>query len=96
MDGSKITRACMLGHVQLFSNPMDLLQPCRAPLSMEFSRQEYWNRLPVPPPGDLPNPGIKPASPVSPALAGRFFTTEPPGKPSYKREAHLTPWNLYT
>ena len=54
------------------------LQPTRPPLSMGFSRQEYWSGLPCPPPGDLPNPGIKPKSP---ALAGRFFTTEPPGKP---------------
>ena len=45
---------------------------------MGFPRQEYWSRLPFPSPGNLPNPGIKPASP---ALAGRFFTTEPPGKP---------------
>ena len=52
----------------------------QAPLSMEFSRQEYWSGLPFPSPGYLPNPGIEPASPVSPALAGRFFTTEPPGK----------------
>ena len=37
-------------------------------------RQEYWSELPCPPPGDLPNPGIKPVSLVSPALAGRFFT----------------------
>ena len=50
-------------------------------LSMEFSRQEHWNRLPFPSPGDLPNPGIEPVSPMSPALAGKFFTTEPPGKP---------------
>ena len=48
---------------------------------MGFSRQEYWSGLPRPPPGDLPNPGIEPTSPVAPALAGRFFTTEPPGKP---------------
>ena len=48
---------------------------------MEFSRQEYWSRLPFPPPGDLPDPGIEPASLASPALAGSFFTTEPPGKP---------------
>ena len=41
----------------------------QAPLSMEFSRQEYWSELPVPSPGDLPNPGIKPASPALPALA---------------------------
>ena len=47
----------------------------RAPLSMEFSRQEYWTRLPFPFPGDLPDPGIKPKSLMSPALAGRFFTT---------------------
>ena len=52
---------------------------CQALLSMGFSRQEYWSGLPFPPPGDLPNPGIKP---MSPALAGRFFTTElPPRKP---------------
>ena len=50
----------------------------QAPLSMGFSRQEYQSGLPFPSPGDLPDPGIKPASP---ALAGRFFTTEPAGKP---------------
>ena len=48
---------------------------------MGFSRQEYWNGLPLPPPGDLPGPGNKPVSPMSPALAAGFFTTEPPGKP---------------
>ena len=48
---------------------------CQAPLSMEFSRQGYWSGLPCCPPGDLPNPGIKPACLMSPALAGRFFTT---------------------
>ena len=55
----------------------------QAPLSMGFSRQEYWRGLPFPPPGDLPDPGIKPASLVSLALAGRFFTTELPGKPTH-------------
>ena len=45
---------------------------------MGFPRQEYWSGLPFPPPGDLPNLGIKPTSFVSPALAGRFFTTTPP------------------
>ena len=44
---------------------------------MEFSRQGYWNGLPFPFPGDLPNPGIKPAYITSPALAGKFFTWEP-------------------
>ena len=50
---------------------------------MEFSRQEYWSGLPFSTPGDLPDPRIKPTSPVSPALAGRFFTTGPPGKPIF-------------
>ena len=48
---------------------------------MGFSRQEYWSRLPFPTPGDLPDPGIEPTFPVSPAPAGRFFTIAPPGKP---------------
>ena len=54
---------------------------CQAPLSMEFSTQEYWSGLPFPTPGDLPDPGIEPASLASPALADRFFTTALPGKP---------------
>ena len=55
----------------------DSFQPhiaCKAPWCMEIPRQEYWSRLPFPPPA-LPNPGIKPVSLASPALAGRFFTT---------------------
>ena len=52
----------------------------QAALCMEFSRQEYWSGLLFPTAGDLPNPGIEPTSLASPALAGRFFTTEPPGK----------------
>ena len=47
----------------------------QAPLSMGFSRQEYWSGLPCPPPGNFPNPGIEPTSPASPAWAGSFFTT---------------------
>ena len=47
----------------------------QAPLSMGFSRQEYWSALPCPPPGDLPDPGTEFTSVVSPALASRFFTT---------------------
>ena len=46
---------------------------CQTPLSMGFSRQEYWSELSFPPPGDLPDPGIKPMSPASPAMAGRFL-----------------------
>ena len=43
-----------------------------APLSMDFSKQEYWSGLPCPPPGDLPDPGIEPTSLMSPALAGNY------------------------
>ena len=50
----------------------------QSPLSMGFPRQDYWSGLPFSSPGDLPYPGIKPESP---ALAGGFFTAEPPGKP---------------
>ena len=50
----------------------------QAPLSMDFSRKKHWNGLSFPSPRDLPDPGIKPASPT---LAGRFSPTAPPGKP---------------
>ena len=53
----------------------------QAPLSVGFSRQEYWSGLPFPPAGDLPDPGIVPKSLASPALAGRFFTTSAIGEP---------------
>ena len=53
----------------------------QAPLSMELSQQEYWSGFPFPSPGYLTNPGIKLTSTVAPALAGKFFTTEPLGKP---------------
>ena len=52
----------------------------QALLSIGFPRQEYWSGLPFPFPGDLPDPEIEP---TSPALAGKFFTTEPPGKPRH-------------
>ena len=51
----------------------------QAPLSMGFSRQEYWSGLPFPPPGDFPDPRIEPVSPTSPELGGRFFSPEPSG-----------------
>ena len=57
----------------------------QAPLSMGFSRQVYWSGLPFPPPRDLPRPGVKHASPGSPALAGGFFTTELPGMLNLRR-----------
>ena len=55
----------------------------QGPLSMEFPRQEYCSGLPFPSPGDLPTPGMEPRSPVSPALAGEFFTTAPPGEQGF-------------
>ena len=58
--------------------PMDCSPP--APLSMEFSRQEYWSVLPSPTPGDLLDLGIEPMSLAFPALASGFFTAAPPGK----------------
>ena len=64
-------------------NPIDCSLACQAPRSMGFSRQKYWSGLPFPSPGDFSDPGIKHESPVSPASAGRFFTTEPPGKPTW-------------
>ena len=66
---------CVLSH---FSCVLLLVTPwtvaLQAPLSMGLSREEYWSGLPFSPPGDLPNPGIEPTSPMSPALAGGFFT----------------------
>ena len=60
---------------------------CQVPLSMGFSRQEDWSGLPCPPPGYPPNPGIKPESLMSPALAGGFFITSSPWKPKKCRKA---------
>ena len=57
---------------------------CQAPLSVGFSRQEYWSGLPFPTPGNLPDPGSQPASLVSPALVSKFFTTALPGKQKIK------------
>ena len=75
-------RAQLPSHGQLFANPCTVAW--QTPLSMGFSRQEYWRGLPFPLPGNLPNPGIKPVSPAAPALAGGFFTPEPPGRQKMK------------
>ena len=72
-----VTQSCLT-----LCDPMDYIAH-QAPLSMEFSRQKYCSGLPFPTPGDLPNLGIESVSLVSPALAGRFFTSVPPGKPIY-------------
>ena len=65
---------------KIFATPWTLAR--QAPLFMGFSRQEYWGGLPCPPPGDLPDPGIEPASP---ARTGGFFTTEPPVSRYYQQ-----------
>ena len=79
------THSLMCVYVQLLSLVYLFVTPwtvtCHSPLSMEFSRQEYWSELPFPPPGDLPESGIEPTTLTSHALAGRFFTAEPAGKP---------------
>ena len=76
-----VVRACVLSRVQPSVTPWT--EAHQTPLSMGFPRQEYWNGWSFPPQGDLPDPGIQPASPVAPALAGRFFIPVSPGKPVY-------------
>ena len=76
---------CVPAHAQLLSR-IQLFKTLgsaafQTPLSMGFPRQGYWNGLPFSPPGDLPDPGIEPNSPASPALAGLFLITEPPEMP---------------
>ena len=71
--------AQLLSYAWLFSTPWTVAH--KAPLSMEFSRQEFWSMLPFPTPGDFSDPQSKPSLLASPALAGRFFTTTPPEKP---------------
>ena len=83
------TCACMLScfsHVWLCVTPWTVTR--QAPMSMGFFRQEYWSGLPFPSPGDLPDLGIDPASPISSALAGRFFTG------SANREAWQPPYSI--
>ena len=59
---NKLCHTCMLSHVQFYAIPWTIA--CQAPLSMGFSRQDYWSGLPCPFPGDLPNPGVEPRSPA--------------------------------
>ena len=71
----------VLSRVRLLATPWTAAY--QAPPSMDFSRQEYWSGVPFPPPGDFPDPGMEP---MSSALAGGFFITEPPGKPIQRRK----------
>ena len=70
--GFSVSKSCL----PLWDTPCTVAH--QATLSMRFPRQEYWNGLPFPSPGDLPDPGIKP---VCSCLTGSFFPTEPPGSP---------------
>ena len=83
-----------LSRVRLFATSWAVA--CQAPLSMGFSRQEYWRGLPCPPAGDLPDPRIELASLMSPALAGRFFTTSASWEAQSVQLSHVclfvTPW----
>ena len=83
MKPRNMKHACVLScfsRVWLFATPWTVAR--QAPLSMGFSKQEYWSEFPCPPPGDLLDPGIKPTSLLLPALAGGFFTTSTsPRKP---------------
>ena len=91
---------CICAWSVMFDSVTPRIVAYQAPQSMGFSRQAYWIGLPFPPPEDLPYPGIKPGSP---ALAGKFFTTEPPGNPNLaemwlkigrpKERIIRTPWN---
>ena len=74
-------------HARLFATPLTVSH--QSPLSMGFSKQEYWNGLPCPSPGDFPDPGIEPMSFTSPALAGRFFPLVPPGKPCFTNKCYI-------
>ena len=75
----------VLSHVRLLATPWTGTQ--EVPLSAGLFRQEYWSVLAFPSPGNLPDPGTEPVSPVSPTLAGRFFTTEP--KKNGKSESRM-------
>ena len=72
-DMCRVAQSCLT-----LCNPWTVAR--QVPLSMGLSRQECWSGLPLPTPGDLPDPGIDPTHHESPALAGGFFTTAPPGK----------------
>ena len=79
-----VVHTCLLAQLHpALCHPAGCSPP--APLSTGLSRQEYWSRLPSPPPGELPNPGIKPTSIMCPALAGRFFIIWGPREASLKR-----------
>jgi len=87
-----VHHASLLSRVQFFVSQWTEVH--QAPLSMGFSRQEYWSGLPSPTAENLPNLGTEPLSPAFPALAGRFFTTAPPGVASSTSAVRNFRWGL--
>ena len=85
--------ACAFSCVWLFAAPWPV--DCQAPLSMEFSRQGYWSRLPCFSPRNLPDPVIEPMSLTSPALAGRFFTSWTIIQPKYSTKSYSITYFLH-
>ena len=81
------------GHVQLFSTLWT--RASQVPLSMGFSRLEYWSVLPCHPPGNIPDPGIKPKSPACPALQANSLSLVPPGKHIEKNKQRLLPYHIH-
>ena len=94
MCACSVTQSCLTLSIRTVAH--------QVPLSMGFSRQKYWSEFPRPPPGDLPDPRIKPVSLMSPALAGRFFPTSttwevpPPHYQYHARVVHLLPLMNWT
>ena len=82
---AKLVKWKALSYIWFFVTPSTVA--CQAPLSMGFSRKEYWNGLPFPFPGDLPNPGFKPRSPT---LQADSLLSEPPGKPKNTGDGSLS------
>ena len=81
------SRVVVFSRVQLFVTPWIVVS--QSPLSMGFTRQEYWSGLTFPTPRYLLKPGMDPESLTSPTLAGRFFTTVPPGRPIQTQYTHF-------
>ena len=89
LENYQTTKCCaVLSHVQIFATPW--IVTCQVPLSMAYSRQEYRSGLPFLSPGDLPDPGIEPASPVSPALQADSLPSKPSGYPFLRIDRLIT------
>ena len=89
----KFTRICVFSCIRLFVSLWTVA--CQPPLSIGIFRQEHWSELPYPPSGDLPNPGVEPTSPVSPALQVDSLPSEPPEKPNiHSKDEQMEIWRI--